>query len=54
MDIEAHLAEIERKLLLNALKRTNGIRKDAAELLGISFRSIRYKLAKYGIDENDS
>ncbi|HOI09185.1 MAG TPA: sigma-54 dependent transcriptional regulator [Myxococcota bacterium] len=54
MDIEAHLADIECRILLNALKRTRGVRKDAAELLGISFRSMRYKLAKYGIAEADS
>ncbi len=54
MDIEAVLADIERRILLNALKRTGGVRKTAAELLGISFRSIRYKLAKYGISDADS
>jgi two-component system response regulator PilR (NtrC family) len=54
MDVEAVLADIERRILLNALKHTGGVRKDAAELLGISFRSIRYKLAKYGISDGDS
>jgi two-component system response regulator PilR (NtrC family) len=54
VDMEAKLADIERKLLMNALKRSGGVRKDAAALLGISFRSIRYKLAKYGISAADS
>ena len=48
LDIEARLADIERRILMNALKRTNGVRKDAADLLRISFRSLRYKLAKHG------
>jgi len=51
LDIEARLADIERRILMNALKRTNGVRKDAADLLRISFRSLRYKLAKYGISD---
>ncbi|MBM4397126.1 MAG: sigma-54-dependent Fis family transcriptional regulator, partial [Deltaproteobacteria bacterium] len=54
MDVEAKLADIERRILLNALKRTDGVRKDAAALLGISFRSMRYKLAKYGISDLDA
>ena len=45
MDLEALLADIERRLLLDALSRCGGVRKNAADLLGISFRSIRYKLA---------
>ncbi len=51
LDIEGRLADIERRILLNALRRTNGVRKDAADLLRISFRSLRYKLAKYGISD---
>jgi two-component system response regulator PilR (NtrC family) len=54
MDVEAKLADIERRILMNALKRTDGVRKDAAALLGISFRSMRYKLAKYGISDLDA
>jgi two-component system response regulator PilR (NtrC family) len=33
-------------------KRAGGVKKKAAELLGLSFRSMRYKLSKYGISEN--
>jgi len=53
IDMEARLADIERRILLNALKVTKGMRKEAANLLGISFRSMRYKLAKYGISAAD-
>ncbi|MFA7537307.1 MAG: sigma-54 dependent transcriptional regulator [Desulfuromonadales bacterium] len=50
LDLDAYLGEIERDILLKALEKTGGVRKKAAELLGITFRSIRYRLAKFGID----
>ena len=34
-----------------ALERSQGVKKKAAQLLGISFRSFRYRLEKLGIDE---
>jgi two-component system response regulator PilR (NtrC family) len=51
MDLEKFLESIERKYLLKALERTGGVRKRAAELLGMTFRSFRYKLSKHGMDE---
>ncbi len=48
-DLDAHLAEIEKKVLLQALAQCGGIRKRAAKLLGMTFRSYRYRLAKYGL-----
>lgn len=48
-DLDTYLAEIEKKMLLQALQQTQGIRLKAAELLGISFRSFRYRLFKYGL-----
>lgn len=53
MDLEGLLSDIEKRLLLDALRKTGGVRKDAADLLGISFRSIRYKLAKYDLGDLD-
>lgn len=44
------LEENERLAILRALKKTGGIQKDAAELLGISRRAIHYKIKKYNID----
>jgi two-component system response regulator PilR (NtrC family) len=44
------LAEIERRFLLQALERTNGVRTAAAKLLGLTFRSFRYRLAKLGLE----
>jgi len=42
--------EIERRLLLEALERTGGVRKAAARLLGITFRSLRYRLEKHALE----
>lgn len=51
LDLEGMLAEVEKRLLRQALDRTDGNRTEAAKLLHISFRSMRYKLDKYGIGE---
>jgi len=50
-DLDALLEQVERNVLSQALSRTNGVRKAAAKLLGISFRSLRYRLAKLGMDQ---
>ena len=42
--------QLERHLIEQALERTGGRKKDAAGLLGITFRSFRYRLEKLGID----
>ncbi len=47
IDLEALLNEIEVSLLKQALERTNGNKTEAARLLGLNFRSFRYRLAKY-------
>ena len=54
MDLDAYLGEIEKEILIKALARTDGVRKSAAGLLGITFRSIRYRLAKYDLGDDDS
>ena len=54
MDLDAYLGEIEKEILLKALAKTDGVRKSAAGLLGITFRSIRYRLSKYGLGEDDN
>ncbi len=52
-DLDAYLGNIEQEILHKALEKTGGVRKKAAELLGISFRSMRYRLAKFGISPDD-
>ena len=49
IDLEEEVGKVEKTLLLKALEKTNGDRKKAAELLNIPYRSIRYRLEKYGI-----
>jgi len=50
MDLDEVMNRLEKNLLLKALERTQGVKKKAAELLKISFRSFRYRLEKHGID----
>ncbi|MDP2312480.1 MAG: sigma-54 dependent transcriptional regulator [Pseudomonadota bacterium] len=53
LDLEARLAEVERGYLVRALAASGGNRTQAARLLGITFRSLRYRLVKFGMDEDD-
>ncbi len=49
VSLDAILEEIERAYLEKALECTNGKKQEAAELLGISFRTFRYRMGKlYG------
>jgi two-component system response regulator PilR (NtrC family) len=51
IDLENMVEELERALILKALDKTKGIKKKAAELLHINFRSMRYRLEKYGLSD---
>ena len=44
-----NLEQLEKSALLEALKRSNWIQKEAAKLLGISSRVMNYKVHKHGI-----
>jgi len=44
------LEEIERQALVEALRMSNWVQKDAAELLAISPRVMNYKIKTLGID----
>jgi two-component system response regulator PilR (NtrC family) len=48
--LDDYIENIEKKMLEDALKKAKYNKTRAAELLGISFRSFRYKLKKFGID----
>ncbi len=50
IDLEQLIVDIEKTYLLQALDKTNGIKTDAAKMLGLSFRSFRHRLQKYGIN----
>ena len=51
VDLESLVADYERSLLEEALVQSGGVKKQAARLLGISFRSFRYRLEKLGIED---
>ena len=48
--LDTYIEDIERQMLEDALRKARYNKTRAAELLGISFRSFRYKLKKFGID----
>ena len=54
IDLENIVDEIEKDLLVKALEKTGWVKKHAANLLHLSFRSFRYRLDKFEIDEKKS
>ena len=52
LDLDAVLESYERLLLESALDGADGVKKEAARLLGISFRSLRYRLQKIGLEDS--
>jgi DNA-binding NtrC family response regulator len=57
LDLEEHLNAIRRSLMRQALERSGGQQKRAAELLRLSYRAFRYHADKLGLvkdDEGDS
>jgi len=50
IDLEATVNEYEKELLVESLRATGGVKKHAAQLVGVSFRSFRYRLEKLGLD----
>jgi len=50
-DLQAHLDAYEKRLLERALDQTGGVKTQAARILGIEYRSIRYRLEKLHIED---
>jgi two-component system, NtrC family, response regulator PilR len=50
IDLNRTMENTEKKLITKALEMTGGNRSKAARLLGISFRSLRYRLLKLGME----
>ena len=48
--LEEYLETIERQAILNALEQTHNNKTAAARLLGITFRAMRYRLKKLGLE----
>jgi two-component system response regulator PilR (NtrC family) len=51
VSLEVLVSDYERSLLREALSLSQGVKKKAARLLGVSFRSFRYRLEKLGLEE---
>jgi len=49
INLTAHLDQLEKTYVLEALRRTNGNQTNAAELLKMSVRSLRHLLDKHGV-----
>jgi two-component system, NtrC family, response regulator PilR len=52
-DLDGMLGEIERRLILEALERSGGVRTAAAKTLGITLRSLRYRMQKHAMQDED-
>lgn len=53
IDLNEALESMERKLIIRALDLARGNRGRAAQLLGITLRSLRYRLVKLDMDQED-
>ncbi|MEW6585071.1 MAG: sigma-54 dependent transcriptional regulator [Nitrospirota bacterium] len=49
VDVDAIISDIEKRYIVQALEKANGVKTDAAKLLHLTFRSFRHRLQKYGI-----
>ena len=48
------LEEVEQDLIRQALARSGGRIKEAAELLGLSYKTLQYRLKKHDIDKHEA
>ncbi|MCG8566440.1 MAG: AAA family ATPase, partial [Desulfobacterales bacterium] len=53
LSLETAVANLEKEILMDALKNTRGNTKKAARLIGITVRKFSYKAAKYQIHYKD-
>ena len=51
LSIDQFLSEIEKSAILEAIEETNNSKTKAAELLGMSVRSLRYRIERHGYDK---
>ncbi len=49
VDLDKIIGQIEKELIIKAIHQANGIKKRAAKLLSITFRSMRYRIEKYNL-----
>lgn len=48
--LESYLERVEKQAILDALEKSGQNKTAAAKLLGVTFRALRYKLEKYGME----
>jgi two-component system response regulator PilR (NtrC family) len=48
-NLDDYLADAEKEMLVKAMENAHGVKQKAADLLGIRLRSLRYRLAKFGM-----
>lgn len=51
LSLQDHLDRVERQAILDALQKTRYNRTAAAKLLGVTFRSLRYRMERLGMNE---
>ena len=49
IDLDNIIGHIEKELIVKAVHKADGVKKKAAKLLGITFRSMRYRIRKYNL-----
>jgi two-component system response regulator PilR (NtrC family) len=49
--LQDHLDRVEKQAILEALQKTRFNRTAAAKLLGVTFRSLRYRMERLGLNE---
>lgn len=53
IDLDKVVGQIEKEILIKAIHAAGGIKKRAAKLLNITFRSMRYRIEKYNLGSMD-
>jgi two-component system, NtrC family, response regulator PilR len=53
-NLDEVLGEVERRLIMQALERSDGVRTQASKLLHVTLRSLRYRLQKHGLGDAES
>jgi two-component system response regulator PilR (NtrC family) len=53
VSLSDYLEDIEKRAILNALEKAHHNKTAAAKLLGISFRTLRYRLSKLGLSKDN-
>jgi len=51
-NLDEVVGELERRLILQALEKSGGVRAQAARLLGVTMRSLRYRLQKHALADS--